>query len=111
MIGYGETQPVSFQRVVGLDAAGNPILAVDAAGNPIFETQLLEGDLVLSGNIWGDAKHGAIGNQDLHIWNQIQKGQAALNQGLISGYRFESSSSMGAAMRTGRRPTHLASNS
>lgn len=99
VIGYGQTQPVSFQRVVGLDAAGNPILAVDAAGNPIFDTQLLEGDLVLSGNIWVDAKHGPIGNQDLRIWNQIQKGQAALNQGLISGYRFEASSSMGAAMR------------
>lgn len=89
---YGRRQLVTFQEITGFDAAGAPIL-----GGTV--TREIEGDLVLAGDIWVDVKHGAQGNQDLHIWNQIQKAQAALNQGLISGYRFECSSSMGAFMR------------
>lgn len=89
---YGRRQAVTFQQITGFNADGTPILGATV-------TRELEGDLVLAGDIWVDVKHGAQGNMDLHIWNQIQKAQAALDQGLISGYRFEASSSMGAFMR------------
>lgn len=92
IVEYGRRVDVEFQRVTGFDANGNPILGG-------LDTQPLEGDLVLNGNIFIDAKHGPVGNQDLRIWNQIQKAQAAIDQGLISEFRFEASSSMGQAMR------------
>lgn len=89
---YGKRVDVTFQRVTGFDASGNPVFGGAA-------TEILEGDLVLNGNIWIDAKHGPQGNQELRIWNQIQKAQQAIDDGLIDGYRFECSSSMGQKMQ------------
>ena len=90
--GYGRQVDVDFQRITGFDANGNPILGA-------LDRQALEGDIVLNGDRWIDAKHGPVGNQDLRIWNQIQKAQAAIDQGLISEFTFEASSSVGQFMR------------
>ncbi|MFK7801210.1 MAG: transglutaminase domain-containing protein [Anaerolineae bacterium] len=92
IVGYGQRVDVEFQRVIGFKEDGQPLFGA-------LDTQPLEGDIVLAGDIFVDAKHGAVGNQDIHIWNQIQKGQAAIDEGLISEYRFEASSTMGKAMR------------
>lgn len=92
VVEYGRRVDVDFQRITGFDANGNPILGG-------IDTQPLEGDIVLSGDIFIDAKHGPVGNQDLRIWNQIQKAQAAIDAGIISEFRFEASSSVGQAMR------------
>ncbi len=92
IVEYGRRVDVEFQRITGIDANGNPIFGG-------LDTQPLEGDIVLSGDIFIDAKHGPVGNQDLRIWNQIQKAQAAIDAGLISEFRFEASSSVGQAMR------------
>ena len=92
VVEYGRHTQVEFQRITGFDSNGNPTFG----GTDI---QALEGDLVLSGNVWVDAKHGAVGNRDLRIWNQIQKAQAAITAGQISGFRFEGSSSIGQRMR------------
>lgn len=93
VVEYGRRVDVEFNRITGFDANGNPIIS------QVREVQPLEGDLVLSGNIFIDAKHGPVGNQDLRIWNQIQKAQEAIDQGLISDFRFEASSSVGQRMR------------
>ncbi|NTU64432.1 MAG: hypothetical protein HGB05_13795, partial [Chloroflexi bacterium] len=92
VVGYGQRVDVDFQRITGFNPDGSPILGP-------LDRQALEGDIVLSGDRWIDAKHGPQGNQDIHIWNQIQKAQAALDAGLISEFRFECSSSMGQRMR------------
>lgn len=89
---YGRRIDVEFNRITGFDASGNPIIGPRTI-------QPLEGDLVINGNIFVDAKHGPVGNQDLRIWNQIQKAQEAIDQGLIGEFRFEASSSVGQAMR------------
>ncbi|CAG0931398.1 hypothetical protein TFLX_02136 [Thermoflexales bacterium] len=92
VVGYGQRIDVDFQRITGFNPDGSPILGP-------LDRQALEGDVVLQGNIFVDAKHGAQGNLDLHIWNQIQKAQAAIDAGLINGYQFECSASMGQRMR------------
>ncbi len=93
VVGYGQRIDVEFQRITGFDANGNPIRS------SVPEVQPLEGDVVLSGNSWIDAKHGPVGNQDLRIWNQIVKAQAAIDAGQISEFTFEASSSVGQFMR------------
>jgi hypothetical protein len=91
--GYGQRIDVTFNRVTDFDANGNPIIST------VSEVQPLEGDIVLNGTDFIDAKHGPVGNQDLRIWNQILKAQAAIDAGQINSFTFEASSSVGQAMR------------
>lgn len=95
---YGKRINVTYQRITGFDAAGNPIKGGTA-------TSPLEGDLALgtAGRDFVDAKYGPQGNQELRIWNQIQKAQAAINAGQIDSFRFECSGTMGQAMQTWAR--------
>jgi hypothetical protein len=86
--GYGQRISVSFQRITGFAPDGSPIRS------SALDTQPLECDVCLSGNIFVDAKHGAVGSDDLRIWNQVQKAQAAINAGQISEFRFEASASI-----------------
>ncbi|MEM7798563.1 MAG: hypothetical protein AAF633_05175, partial [Chloroflexota bacterium] len=95
VVEYGKRTPVTFRRVTGVE--------VDANGRTVpifgeFDTQPLEGDIVLSGDVWIDAKHRAQGNT-VHIWNQIQKAQVAIDEGIIEEFRFEGSASIGKEMR------------
>ena len=91
--GYGRRIDVEFNRVTGFNPDGTPIVSL------VKDTQPLEGDIVLNGDRWIDAKHGPVGNDDLRIWNQIQKAQAAIDQGQITSFTFEASSSVGQSMR------------
>lgn len=91
VVEYGQRVDVTFERVIGIDASGNPIRG-------FTDTQPLEGDLVLDGKIFVDAKHGNHGN-DVRIWNQVVKAQKAIDEGFINGFRFEVSGSMGQRLR------------
>ena len=99
---YGDMVNVEFRRVVDFDAAGDPVFADELATRP------LDGDVVLDGDEWLDAKHGTVQDwrtiakpRAIALYNQILKAQAALEADDINirRYRFEASGEIDRVVR------------
>jgi hypothetical protein len=88
---YRPSAAVTYRPVLGFQANGQPRF-----GDPV--TEVLNADFVIDGTIWVDAWYSPVMGTDLRYWNQIMRGRAAVEAGLIQRFRIETAGPMEAYM-------------